>query len=152
VLSDIPGQQREAALRAFAERYAAEPLVLDKWFGLQAAIPDADTLDRVRHLMNHPAFSLKNPNRARALIGGFAMANQRQFNRPDGAGYDFLAEMALTIDRFNPQVAARLATAFRTWRLLETGRRGKARAALERMAETSDLSRDLSDIVTRSLA
>jgi hypothetical protein len=88
----------------------------------------------------------------RALIGAFATANQTQFNRADGAGYDFLAEVVIRdIDGTNPQVAARLATAFRSWRALEAGRRGKARAALERVAAVGTLSADVRDIVARSL-
>ena len=86
---------------------------------LQAAIPEAGTLDRVRALTKHAAFSLTNPNRVRALIGAFAHANQTQFNRADGAGYDFVADTVLALDPKNPQVAARLATAFRSWRALE---------------------------------
>ena len=85
-----------------------DPLVLDKWLALQAAFPEPATLDRVRALMAHPAFSLANPNRVRALIGAFAQANQTQFNRPDGAGFDFVADIALDLDPKNPQVAARL--------------------------------------------
>jgi aminopeptidase N len=142
---------REKALAAFEKRHSNAPLVMDKWFGLQSSIPEADTLARVRRLMRHPVFSLANPNRALALIGGFAMRNPTQFNRIDGAGYAFVAETALELDRTNPQVAARLMTAFRTWRNLETQRRGRARAVLESIAAEKWLSRDLSDIVERSL-
>ena len=87
-----PDAAREHALEAFGRRYAMEPLILDKWFGLQALIPERETLDRVRALMNHRGFSLANPNRVRALIGGFT-ANQTQFNRPDGAGFALLEEV-----------------------------------------------------------
>ena len=125
-LSTIPGPAREHALDAFARRYAAEPLILDKWFALQAQIAERGTLDRVRALMNHHAFSLANPNRVRALIGGFT-ANQTQFNRADGAGYDLLAEIVLTLDPTNPQIAARLLTAMRSWRSLEPARRERRR-------------------------
>jgi aminopeptidase N len=90
-LTTLPGDARERAIARFAELYGHEPLVLDKWFTLQAAIPEPGTLDRVRGLMSHPAFSMSNPNRVRALIGSFAAANPTQFNRPDGAGYAFLA-------------------------------------------------------------
>ena len=100
--------------------------------------------------MRHHAFSLANPNRVRALIGGFA-ANQTQFNRADGAGYDFLAEIVLHLDASNPQIAARLLTAMRSWRSLEAGRRAKAEAALARIARARTLSADVRDIVTRSL-
>ena len=144
------GPERERALTDFYARYAADALVIDKWFSLQAMIPQSDTLDKVRALTAHPAFSFANPNRVRALIGAFA-ANPTQFNRADGAGYDFVAGNVLALDPKNPQLAARLATAFRTWRTLEQGHRGKAQAALERIKATPNLSRDLSDIVERAL-
>ncbi|MDC7788661.1 aminopeptidase N [Rhodoplanes sp. TEM] len=143
--------EREEALADFADRFREDPLVIDKWFALQAMIPDAGTLARVQRLTAHPAFSLGNPNRVRALLGSFAQANHTQFNRADGAGYDFVAEMVTTLDGRNPQVAARLMTAFRSWRALEPGRRDKARATLERVAARPSLSRDLADIVERSL-
>lgn len=149
-LHDVP--ERETALAAFYKRYAGDALVIDKWFSLQAMSPRPDTLDKVRALTKHPAFSLGNPNRVRSLIGAFAMSNPTQFNRADGQGYDFLADTLLALDPKNPQVAARMATAFRTWRTLEDRRRAKAQAALERVRDAGDLSRDLSDIVERALA
>jgi aminopeptidase N len=152
VLAQIPGEARESALSRFAADFADNPLVLDKWFALQAAIPEDGTLARVRGLMQHPAFSLTNPNRARSLIGTFAMANMSQFHRPDGAGQAFVADIVLALDAMNPQVAARLLGAFRTWRSLEPGRRAKAEEALNQIAARAGLSRDVSDIVQRSLA
>ncbi len=151
VLAQHPGADREAALEAFRERYRADALILDKWLALQAAIPEAATLDRVRALLADPAFAMTNPNRLRALVGSFASGNQTQFNRPDGAGYAFLAEVVVTTDPRNPQVAARLLSAFRSWRALEPGRRALAREALERVAATATLSADVRDIVARSL-
>jgi aminopeptidase N len=106
----------------------------------------------VKALMQHPAFSLANPNRVRALIGSFAMANQTQFNRGDGAGYAFLVDTVLLLDGKNPQVAARLLSALKSWRVLEPSRRAQAEAALRRVAGASALSRDVSDIVARTLA
>ena len=117
-------------MQDFYERYESDPLIIDKWLGLQAMIPEAGTLDRVRALTAHPAFSMNNPNRVRALIGSFAHGNATQFNRADGAGYEFVADAVLALDSKNPQVAARLATAFRSWRALESVRRSKAEAAL----------------------
>jgi aminopeptidase N len=146
---DVP--ERAQALADFYKRYADNALVIDKWFSLQATIPQVDTLDHVRTLTTHAAFSLSNPNRVRALIGAFAQANQTQFNRADGYGYDFVADTILTLDPKNPQLAARMATAFRTWRTLESGRRALAQAALQRIKNTPKLSRDLSDIVERAL-
>ena len=147
----IPGEAREALIGRFAELYADEPLVLDKWLMAQALIPEAGTLDRVKALMASPAFSLGNPNRVRALIGGFS-ANLTQFNRADGAGYGFIAGIVTELDRANPQVASRLLGAFKTWRMLEPGRRDLARSALRMVAATPGLSRDVSDIAARSLA
>jgi aminopeptidase N len=142
--------RRERALEAFERRYAMEPLILDKWFALQAQIPDRETLERVRGLMNHRGFSLANPNRVRALIGGFT-ANQTQFNRADGAGFALLEEVVVFLDPTNPQIAARLLTATRSWRSLEEVRRGRAEAMLKRIAARPSLSPDVRDIVTRSL-
>lgn len=152
VLALIPGPEREKALADFAADYAGDPLVLDKWFALQASIPEATTLDRIKGLMQHPAFSLSNPNRTRALIGSFAMGNLSQFNRADGAGYAFLADIVLQLDGTNPQVAARLLGAFRSWRSLEPGRRAKAEAELRRVAAKAGLSADVADIAGRCLA
>jgi aminopeptidase N len=144
--------ERGEALEDFYRRYADDPLVLDKWLALQASIPERATLDRVRALTSHAAFSMANPNRIRALIGAFAQANQTQFNRADGAGYDFVADIVIALDPKNPQVAARLMAAFRSWRSLEAVRRGRAEATLRRVAATSGLSRDVTDIVSRTLA
>jgi aminopeptidase N len=151
-LSLHPVPERERALADFYARYTADALVVDKWFSLQAMTPQADTLEKVRALTAHPAFSFSNPNRVRALIGAFAQGNTTQFNRADGAGYGFIADTLLALDPKNPQLAARLATAFRTWRTLEPGRRAQAQAALERIMTVPSLSRDLADIVERALA
>ena len=149
-LSNLAGSPRDNAFENFGRVYAVEPLILDKWFALQAQIGEKETLDRVQTLMRHHAFSLANPNRTRALIGGFT-GNQTQFNRADGAGYHFLADIVLRLDGSNPQIAARLLTALRSWRSLEPGRREKAEAALARIAAEGKLSADVRDIVTRSL-
>ena len=151
-LAFLPGEPREAALAAFAERYADEPLVLDKWFAIQATIPEEGTIERVRRLQAHPAFAMTNPNRVRSLVGSFALANPTQFNRADGTGFALAAETVLALDRTNPQVAARLMTAFGSWRRLEPVRRGAADSALRRILATPGLSRDVADIAGRSLA
>jgi aminopeptidase N len=151
-LALLPGEAREAALAAFAERYADEPLVLDKWFAIQAMIPEDGTVARIRRLQSHPAFAMTNPNRVRSLVGSFSLANPTQFNRADGAGYALVAETVLALDGTNPQVAARLMTAFGPWRRLESGRRAQAESALRRIVATQGLSRDVTDIGTRSLA
>jgi aminopeptidase N len=152
VLALVPGDRREAALAEFGARYSTEPLVLDKWFAIQACIPEPGALERVRGLMDHPAFALSNPNRVRSLIGAFAMANPTQFHRPDGAGYALLEETVLRLNGTNPQVAARLLTAFGTWRSMESVRRSAAERSLRAIAGAPNLSPDVSDIVGRSLA
>jgi aminopeptidase N len=149
-LRDVP--ERTAALESFYARYAADPLIVDKWLALQAAIPEPATLDRVKALTSHSAFSYANPNRVRALIGQFTVANQTQFNRADGAGYAFLADTVLALDPKNPQVAARLLSGLRSWRVLEPTRRERAQAALQRIAAAPSLSRDVNDILSRTLA
>jgi aminopeptidase N len=151
-LSQHDGPARTEALQDFYERYQTDPLIIDKWLGLQAMIAEEGTLERVRSLTSHPAFSMNNPNRVRSLIGSFAQGNPTQFNRADGAGYEFVADAVLTLDGKNPQVASRLCTAFRSWRALESGRRDKAQGALRRIAAAPNLSADVNDIVSRALA
>jgi aminopeptidase N len=149
-LCDVP--ERAAALDDFYARYAADPLIVDKWLSLQAAIPEPATLDRVKALTTHSAFSFANPNRVRALIHAFALANQKEFNRADGAGYDFMVDTVLILDPKNPQLAARLLSALKSWRVLEQARRTLAEAALRRVAAAPALSPDVGDIVQRALA
>ena len=151
-LSQHDRPERAAVLDDFYQRYADDPLIIDKWLALQATIPEAGTLDRVRALTRHPAFSMANPNRVRSLIGAFAQANHTQFNRADGAGYEFVADIVLSLDPKNPQVAARLMGAFRSWRALEERRRQRAETTLRRVAAVAALSRDVHDIVARTLA
>jgi len=151
-LSQHAGDARTKALADFYERYQVDALVIDKWFSLQATSPLPDTLEQVKRLTQHPSFSLANPNRVRAVIGAFAHGNLTQFNRADGAGYGFIADTILALDPKIPQVSARMATAFRTWRMLEPGRRAKAEAALRRIHAAANQSRDLSDIVERALS
>jgi aminopeptidase N len=140
------------ALTAFETAYAGDALVMDKWLQIQASAPGAGTVDTVKALTAHPAFSMNNPNRVRALVGTLANASQTGFHRADGEGYRFLAGTIVDIDRRNPQLAARLATAFRSWRSLEPGRQAKAREALLAMQGAGRLSADLGDIVERTLA
>jgi len=140
------------ALEEFEARYAGDPLVMDKWFLIQATVPGSGTVLRVRRLMEHRHFSISNPNRVRSLVGTFASSNQTGFHSADGSGYRLFAEVVLEVEKRNPQIAARLATAFRSWRSLEPVRRDAARQALAAMSSTSGLSRDLADILDRTLA
>ncbi len=139
-------------LDAFYARYDNTPLVLDKWFSLQAMAPGAASLDGVVALTSHAAFSLKVPNRVYALIRTFGAGNPTGFNRADGAGYRFMATTVAELDRINPSVAARLATCFSSHAMMEEGRRRAAHSALQTLADTGGLSRDVADIVGRILA
>jgi aminopeptidase N len=151
LLSGIDCPERDAALQHFYDKWHKDHLVIDTWFAAQAQSPLASTLDTVTRLAEHPAFKITTPNKVRALIGSFALSNPLQFNRPDGGGYNFLAAKVLEIDRLNPQVAARLLGAFRSYKGLEPKRRAKARAALEKVGGTEGLSRDASEIAGRML-
>lgn len=149
----FPGSKvAKRALADFEQRFRDDPVVFDKWFQVQATAPGADSADTVRRLAEHPAFSLTNPNRVRALYGAFSAANPTGFHRPDGAGYALFADTVLALEQINPQVAARLATALHSWRSLEPKRRELARQALERIAAEGVGTPDLSDIVERTLA
>jgi aminopeptidase N len=140
-----------AALASFLTRFDGNPLVIDKWFSIQATIPGPDGIERVRALMDNPRFNPNNPNRVRSLVGSFAFGNATGFNRPDGQGYRLLAEQILAIDPKNPQLAARLLTAMRSWRMLEPIRAHQAREALATIAGSAALSTDVRDIVDRIL-
>ncbi|MEN3792578.1 aminopeptidase N [Fulvimarina sp. MAC3] len=144
-------EMTQRALDIFYERYESEALVLDKWFALQGAAPDVATLERVEALYKHPRFTLKNPNRARSLIGSFAGMNPTAFHRADGRGYAWFSDRLVELDAINPQISARMATAFRAFRLLEFERQSKAKEALLRLAKMPQLSKDLKDIVDRTL-
>jgi aminopeptidase N len=141
----------EAALHAFETQFFDDPLAMDKWFTVQANAPGPVALEAVQRLERHPAYSLSNPNRVRALLGTFAMTNLSGFHAADGAGYHMLADRIGQIDESNPQLAARLAAAFRSWKTMEPGRRGHAQDALQTLAKKRALSVDVSDIVSRTL-
>ncbi|MEN9372576.1 MAG: hypothetical protein RIR79_128 [Pseudomonadota bacterium] len=143
----------EQGLKHFYALFAHDDLVLDKWFAMQVSAPDKDgnILPLVRQLMKHPAFNLKNPNRARSVIFSYCSANPAAFHRADAAGYAFWSERIMEIDPINPQLAARLARALDRWkRLIEPYRTG-AYAALKRVAAKPDLSKDVREVVERAL-
>ncbi|WP_273792632.1 aminopeptidase N [Brucella anthropi] len=148
------GDTNEAkdALAGFERQFGKDGLVMDKWFSVQASRPGDEALQVVRDLTKHALFSLDNPNRVRSVIGSFSASNPTGFNRKDGAAYEFFADTILAIDPENPQLAARLLTALRSWRSLEDTRREHARAALARISGAGKLSTDLRDIVDRTLA
>ena len=141
------------ALALFHKMFQHEALVIDKWFALQAGAPDraGDVLPRVRQLMQHPDFSLRNPNRARSLIFSYCSANPAGFHRTDAAGYVYWSEQVLALDAINPQVAARLARAMDRWSRLTEPYRGAAKVAIERVAAKADLSNDVREVISRAL-
>jgi aminopeptidase N len=146
--ADCP--ERLPALEAFHARWKEEPLVVDKWLAVQAASRLPGTLARVRELLTHPAFDLKVPNKVYALIRNFS-ANHVRFHAADGAGYAFLADRVIALNTLNPQVAARMARSFDRWRKFDAGRQAHARRQLERLRDAEGLSRDVAEIVTKSL-
>jgi aminopeptidase N len=146
-----PVPERDAELARFHERWHGDPLVLDKWFALQASASAPDTCERVLALAAHPAFTLRNPNRVRALVGEFSANNPLHFHAADGRGYVFLADQVLALDPLNPQVAARLASAFNPWRRYDPARQAKMRGELTRIATRRGLSKDVGEIVGRAL-
>ena len=142
----------EKAIAQFRQWYGDDPLVMDKWFMSQAVVPGRSALATVKRLTRDDAFSWKNPNRMRSVIAAFAQANPTGFNRRDGAGYRYIADAVRKLDAINPQVAARLLTAFRSYKQLELERRKQAEAALKGLKEGGKLSRDVSDILDRTLS
>jgi aminopeptidase N len=140
-----------AALHSFYQDFEHEALVIDKWFAIQAAAPATD-VKAVRALMEHPAFTLKNPNRARSLIFNFCSGNPSQFHAPDGSGYAFWAEQVIALDALNPQVASRLARSLDRWRRYAPALQALMKKALLRVAGVKKLSNDVREVVSKSLA
>ncbi|SFU63917.1 aminopeptidase N [Halomonas korlensis] len=140
----------EPALKAFGEAWAHDPLVMDQWFSIQVTRPQPDALERVKFLMDHPAFSLKNPNKVRALIGAFAQ-NRVNFHRLDGAGYRLLADVVITLNQLNPEIAARIITPLTRWQRFEEPRQELMKAELERI-RAEELSPNVYEVVEKALA
>ena len=151
LLADTRLPQRESALRRFYDLWKDEPLVVDKWFSIQAMSERPETLDEVAALLAHPAFEIRNPNKVYALIGGFAGGNPVRFHDAGGGGYRFLADQVLTLNRLNPQVASRMVKMFARWRKYDPRRQSLMRAELERIVATPGLSRDVFEIASKSL-
>jgi aminopeptidase N len=144
------GAEAGPYLKAFYQDFENEALVIDKWFAMQASAPTTDAA-AVRKLMQHPAFTLKTPNRARALVFNFTNANPSQFHAADGSAYDFWAEYVIKLDAINPQVAARLARAMDRWRRYAPALQAKMKQALEKVA-AQKLSNDVAEVITKALA
>ncbi|OJA04055.1 aminopeptidase N [Halomonas sp. QHL1] len=138
------------ALKAFGEKWAHDPLVMDQWFTVQVSRPQPDVLERVKYLMQHPAFSLKNPNRVRALVGAFAQ-NRVNFHRLDGKGYQLLADVVIELNRLNPEIAARLITPLTRWQRFDETRQALMRSELERIKQ-QPLSSNVYEVVEKALA
>ncbi|MDR3513217.1 MAG: aminopeptidase N [Caulobacteraceae bacterium] len=148
----VGGEAFDAALAEFYDRWKHEPLVIDKWFAVQARSPAEDVLGRVLGLTAHPAFEAKNPNRLRALVSSFASGNPARFHDPSGAGYRFLADQVLAVDGFNPSTAARLVEPLGAWRRYEPALGELMRAQLQRIVETEGLSKNVFEMASRALA
>ncbi len=151
LIADSDAPQRETLLEDFYGKWKNDPLVLDKWFTVQAVSSRQDTLGRVRSLMDHPDFSIRNPNRVRSLIGAFCSANPIGFHAADGGGYVFLVDQVLELDRLNPQVAARLLRIMARWKRYDEQRRRLMRDQLQRVLSADGVSRDVYEIATKSL-
>ena len=141
----------DPALRAFGEKWAHDALVMDQWFSIQVTRPQSDALDRVKYLMAHPAFSLKNPNRVRALIGTFANQNRVNFHRIDGEGYRLLADVVVELNRLNPEIAARLITPLTRWQRFDETRQELMKGELERI-RAEELSPNVYEVIEKALA
>ncbi len=153
ILTDLEGTERTDALADFYETWQQDPIVTDKWLSIQAMSSRQSTLDDVIALQDHDAFSIRNPNRVRALIGAFCNSNQLRFHAADGSGYAFLADKVLQLDPLNPQVAARLLAPLGPWRRFDAKRQTSMKAQLQRILDAGNrLSMDVYEIASKSLA
>jgi len=153
VLINSPFEAEKAkALASFAEHFKDNPLVMDQWFSVQAASGLPGGLERVKALMQHPAFTLKNPNKVRALIGAFAGQNLVNFHAIDGSGYRFLADLVIELNGFNPQIASRQLAPLTRWRKYDDTRQALMKGELERIRASGQLSSDVYEVVSKSLA
>jgi aminopeptidase N len=151
-LCNVDDPARLESLDSFYNQWQEDALVIDKWFSLQATSELPGTLQHVRQLLEHPAFNMKNPNKVRSLIGAFANANPLHFHAADGSGYAFVADQIIELDRLNPQIASRLVNVFTRWQQYDDSRQQLMKQALENIRDIGNLSRDVSEIVGKSLA
>jgi len=147
--NDCP--ERQEALDSFYDTWKNDPLIMDKWLSIQAMSRLPNTLETVKALTRNPAFTIRNPNKVRALIGAFAQGNPARFHDPSGAGYEFLADHVVIIDPLNPQIAARLVSAFTLWKRYDENRKALMKEQLDRILKTPGLSKDVHEIVSKSL-
>ncbi len=151
LLADSEHPRRQEFLDHFCDKWKDDPLVMDKWFAIQATSTRIDTLAQVRTLLSHPNFAIKNPNKVRSLIGAFASGNPVRFHAISGEGYNFVAEQVVTIDGLNPQIAARLLRVFSRWQRYDKGRQILMRNAIEKVL-ASKPSKDTYEVASKSLA
>lgn len=151
ILADIDTATKEKAVEQFYSKWSKDKLVLDKWFAVQAGSELSDTLDKVKNLIHHKDFSIKNPNKVRSLIHTFAMQNHVNFHSMDGAGYRFAADQIIILDQINQQIAARLASCFNHWKKYDELRKTLMQKELERIASVKPLSVNVYEIVSRAL-
>jgi aminopeptidase N len=152
VLTDTKTPERQSAFDDFYETWKGEPLVLDKWFALQAVADRPDAPEMVAELLRHPDFTYKNPNRLRALVGNFSAGNMKWFHRADGAGYRILSETVVRLNTINPSTAARLLTPLRQWRKYDAARKPLMENELKRILTEKNISNDVYEIVSKSLS
>jgi aminopeptidase N len=153
VLVNSPFEEQKAlALASFAEHFKDNPLVMDQWFSVQAGSTLPGGLERVKALMQHPAFNIKNPNKVRALVGAFAGQNLINFHAADGSGYRFLADLVIELNGFNPQIASRQLAPLTRWRKYDDARQALMKGELERIRASGQLSSDVYEVVSKSLA
>jgi aminopeptidase N len=143
--------ERQTTIDAFYAKWQDEALVVDKWLNVQATSRLDGTTARVRALMKHPAFDIRNPNKVYALVRAFCAANPRHFHAADGGGYALAADVIVELQASNPQVASRIARAFDRWRQFDAGRQAHARAALERIRDQPGLASDVAEVVGNAL-
>ncbi|MCZ4280739.1 aminopeptidase N [Kiloniella laminariae] len=151
LLNDFSGAEREVALAAFEQRYQQDPVVMDKWFMVQACSRLPDVLQRIKKLTSHPGFSYKNPNKVRALVGAFASANPVRFHAEDGEGYRFLADNIIHMNAINPQVASRILAPLGGWRRMNPKHQKMMKSELKRILATEKLSGDVYEMASKSL-
>ncbi|WIO75412.1 aminopeptidase N [Porticoccaceae bacterium LTM1] len=148
---DQAKQPAAEMLAGFYQKWQKEPLVVNQWFTLQATAPQAGAVERVRELMKHPAFDIKNPNKVRSLVGAFCANNHIHFHRADGAGYQLLADVVLELNTLNPQIAARLLAPLTKWKRQVSSRQHLMREQLSRILAEPKLSKDVYEVVSKSL-
>ena len=151
IASNSKNPKREAIMDDFYQTYKNEKAAVNKWIFTNACADRPDAVNVVRKLLTHPAFNIKNPNNVRSLMGGFAY-NQTEFHKLDGSGYDFAVEMAYKMDDMNPQMAAHMVKPLTRWKRFDAKRQEMMKKALEKVLEKKNLSKNVYELVTKSLA